>query len=283
MRGLIFAIPVTLGLGGCLGLGVPVMEEFYEPQEDQKFLENIIISHVKCELRQGLELVNRDPLFNGYRVDWLNDYGAKISLKITADEKSSLNPTLSVTDFFQNAVIRFPVNGNVTSGQSYTTGLGGSLSANVTRAESVAFTYDFKTLRKEINVVDKCPNTDGFQINSDLKIADFIRNKVFLAKVPDTTYAGRSGSPFNVFNYEATFVSSYGGSVTPTWKFIRLGASGSPFFNAGRTKTHYLNITLGPVATRRGEPPLLFSSAQEVHNIALIGQSVANAIASQQR
>jgi hypothetical protein len=283
MKSILVALVVCLPLGGCLGLGVPDMEEFHEPPGDERFLENIIINHVKCELRQGLEQIEQDVLYGGHKVDWLKGYGAKVTLKITADEKSSLNPSLTVTDTFQNAVKRFPVNGNVTSGQSFVTGLGGSLSANVTRSESVGFTYDFKSLMRDVRIVEKCPNTDGLQINSDLKIGDFMRNKVFLARVPGTTYPSGTDSPFNVFSYEATFISSYSGSVTPTWKFIRIGASGSPFFNAARTKTHYLTITLGPVAARRGEPPLLFPSAQEVHSINLIGQSVANAIASQQR
>lgn len=283
MKQSILALLAAIPLGGCLGLGVPNMEEFYEPAGDERFLENIILNHVKCEMRRGLHLIDQDELLYGHQVGWLKGYGAKVTLKITADEKSSLNPTLTVTDILPNAVKRFPVNGNVTAGQSYVTGLGGSVSANVTRSESAGFTYDFPSLLRDTRLVETCPNSDGLQINSDLKIADFMRNKVFLARVPGTTYPSGSGSPFNVFSYEATFISAYSGSVTPTWKFIRIGASGTPFFNAARTKTHYLTLTLGPVATRRGQPPLLLPTAQEVHSINLIGQSVANAIASQQR
>ena len=254
-------------LGGCFGIDTPIMEEIYESYGGQRLIENVIINHVKCELRQGLEFALNDDLFLGYKVDWLRNYGAKVTLKITADEKASANPSITLKPR-----------------QFFNLGLGGSVSANATRAESLGFTYDFQALLKNQDLVSKCPNSDGFQINSNLKIAEFMRNKVFVARVPGTTYPNGSASPFNTFNYEATFVSSYGGSFTPTWTFTDILASGNPLLNSMRTKTHYLTITLGPaIPGTRTRPPILYPQAEDVHIASLIGQSVANAIASQQR
>lgn len=258
---------MSFSLGGCFGLDTPTMEEVYEPYGDQRLLENIIINHVKCELRQGLYFSLNDDLYLGHKVDWLRNYGAKVTLKITADEKASSSPgiTLKPKQFFN-------------------LGLGGSVSANATRAESLGFTYDFQALLKNQDLVSKCPNSDGFQINSNLRIAEFMRNKVFVARVPGTTYPNGSASPFNTFNYEATFVSSYSGSFTPTWTFSDIVSTGNPLLSSMRTKTHYLTITLGPaIPGTRTRPPILYPQAEDVHIASLIGQSVANAIASQQR
>ncbi|CAM2783354.1 hypothetical protein JHFBIEKO_2210 [Methylobacterium mesophilicum] len=284
MKRIILTVFVGASLGGCFGIDTPTMEEPLQQYGNQRLFENIIVQHVKCELRQGLEVALNDDLYKGHRIDWLRNYGAKVTLKITSDEKSAVSPNIALTNILPNATKIFPFGGNVTRGQSFAVGLGGTLSANATRAESIGFTYDFQSLIKNESFVAECPGSNGFQINSNLRIAEFIRNKVFIARVPGATYPIGSASPFNTFNYEVTFVSSFGGSLNPTWTFLEVAATGSPMFSAARTKTHYLNITLGPaIPGTRSRPPILYQQAEDVHIASLIGQSVANAIASQQR
>jgi hypothetical protein len=282
----IFSLTTSALLSGC-GLLVPEMEEFYEPQTQEMLFENTVVSNVKCELA----LAVRDALAyysTGVHndVSWLAGWGATVTLKLTADEKSALNPGVSLTNFFPNKIIPFPTGGNITAGQSFVATLGATTSADGTRIETITFSYAFKDLLKEYKNVSSCSeNERGVLIESDLKIKQFIFDKLFVASVPGTTLPKKQASPFSAFNYQVTFVSSYGGNGTPTWKFATVSANPtSPFFTATRTKTHDLTITLGDLAKKPGPdaPAILSGPAQEAHFAALIGQAVATSIQSQQ-
>jgi hypothetical protein len=271
-------------LGGC-GLLVPEMEEFYQPQSEQQQFENIVVNNVKCELALAVrdaEDYYKTGLHND--VSWFNGWGATVTLKLTVDEKSALNPGVSLTNFYPNKIIPFPTGGNITAGQSFTATLGATSSADGTRIETITFSYRFTDLVREYKNISSCSeNENGVFIQSNLKIKQFIFDKLFIASVPGTTLPKGNASPFTAFNYEVTFVAAYGGNATPTWKFARVTADpSSPLFSATRTKTHDLTITLGDVANKKGSaPPVLSTAAQDAHFAAMIGQAVATAIQSQ--
>ena len=44
------------------------------------------------------------------------------------------------------------------------------------------------------------------------------------------------------------FIVNYGGNVTPTWTFVRFKGPNAPLFGAQGTRTHILNISVGPAA-----------------------------------
>lgn len=50
------------------------------------------------------------------------------------------------------------------------------------------------------------------------------------------------------------FTLAYGGSVTPTWTFVRFKGPTSPLFSTSGTRIHTLNITLGPVNPTTNAP-----------------------------
>ena len=50
------------------------------------------------------------------------------------------------------------------------------------------------------------------------------------------------------------FILVYGGNVTPTWTFVRFKGPNSPLFSTSGTRTHTLNITLGPVNPETNAP-----------------------------
>jgi hypothetical protein len=60
--------------------------------------------------------------------------------------------------------------------------------------------------------------------------------------------AAGGGIKPDTVSYETKFIIVTSGNVTPTWKLVKLSAntSSSPFFAAGRTRTHDLIITIGP-------------------------------------
>lgn len=184
----LFALAVTLG--GCsFGLVTPEIEDFPTPQIQERTLENTLVNNIRCELTLGYinatSYINSSPLHND--ISWFSKWGATASLKLTADEKSTLSPGVSLTKTFPNVVTPFPTGGNVTSPQSFMLGLGLSGSADATRVETIAFTYSFADLIDAYNrhPISSCTeNENGVMIMSDLKIGQFILDKLFIASVP---------------------------------------------------------------------------------------------------
>jgi hypothetical protein len=179
-------------LCGCsLGILTPEIEDFPVTQDQEHLLENTLVNNIKCEITLGylnaVQKIGPGPLHND--ISWFDGWGATATLKLTVDEKSSLSPGLSVTKPFENVITTFPTGGNVTSPQSFSFGLGLSGSADATRIETISFTYSFKDLLREYRAhpFSSCKEHEkGIMIQSDLKIGQFIYDKLFIASVPGT-------------------------------------------------------------------------------------------------
>jgi hypothetical protein len=52
--------------------------------------------------------------------------------------------------------------------------------------------------------------------------------------------------PISSIGQSVQFILNYGGNVSPTWTFVRFHGPNSPLFASAGTRTHMLNITLGP-------------------------------------
>ncbi len=276
------ACVLAAALGGC-GLFTPEMQTFWETKDLEKRFENIIVNNVKCEIRNGVyeakRLLRARVPFQGNDITWLEQQGALVTLKLAVDEKSALNPGISYANFAPNP---------------FSFGVGTANSTDATRTEIVAFTYSFHDLLHERGVERylgvPCDHEDGVLIQSDLKIKEFIVNKVFLAKVPGSVViedvpGGKTvpNNPFSTFQYEVNFVIAYGVNGTPTWKFTRLTVNpSSPLFSTSQQRTQDLQIAISKTApaTKTG-PAMPSSEAIAFRNAALIGQAVATAIQSQ--
>jgi len=311
------------GLSACLagcGLVTPGLEEFYDPQ-DTKTMVDALVYHVQCEVQSQIQFLILDdieasrivlPSTNkpqGRRLEWLEKWGSQVTLTLTVDEKSSLNPGVSFNKILENATTKFP-SGNVTTPQSFSLGLGATGSADATRKETLTWFIDFKTFldpkslslaRRERDrlyqaareagtgtVPSNCEEQNGILIQGDLKLREWLYAVMLPAfpqggAIPD--YAGSLAaeakvSKKDVISHEVTFVILYSGNVTPSWKLVRVTANqGSlPFFSAQRSRTQDLLITMGPSAA--GAP------SQEVQNATLasqIGIAVANALRNTQQ
>jgi hypothetical protein len=256
-RGLIVCL-LGSALGAC-GLYVPEMQEWYEPPEKQKINENLIINHVKCELHKGMDEALAKYYGagkrSGFSAEWFKSWLATVTLKLTVDEKSSINPGISWVRTFSDV-------------RSFTLGAGFNASSDATRVETISFTYPLKDLRSAGKIVGPCENPSEALITGDLKIGQFIDKKVFLTTVPGTIVG-----TYSAFSYEVTFVVVYGGAATPTWKLVDITANpDSPFVNASRSRTHDVTITFAPPGDKAQE------EAASLHNAALIGQAVASAL-----
>lgn len=255
---LIASIFPTLLLAGC-GLYVPEVQEWHEPREQQKFTENQIINHIKCELHKGVD----DAIAkyygagkrSGYTADWIKTWLATVTLKLSVDEKSSVNPGLSWVRALSDV-------------RTFTLGAGFNASSDSTRAETISFTYPLGKLRAAGKITGECADPNAALVSGDLKIGQFIDKKVFLTTVPGTIVG-----PYSAFSYQVTFVVVYGGAITPTWKLVEFTANpDSPFANATRSRTHDIAITFAPPGDAAA------AEAAQIHNAALIGQAVAAAL-----
>jgi hypothetical protein len=257
-KNLLPAAAIGALLTGC-GAYVPEMQEWYEPPETQKITENRIINHIKCELHKGVDDAIQKYYGagrrSGERADWIKDWLATVTLKLTVDEKSSVNPGLSWVRPLSDT-------------RTFTLGAGVNGSADATRIETISFTYPLKDLRSAGRILNPCERLGDILIEGGLKIGQFLDKKIFLSTVPGTVIG-----PYSAFSYQVTFVVVYGGAITPTWKLVEFTANpDSPFLNASRTRTHDVTITIAPPGD------VAAAEAAAIHNAALIGQAVAAAI-----
>lgn len=265
------------GLNSC-GLLTPSMQNFGGDQDHSEAVdENLILNQIKCEIHQGVYDTLYDPNFypstptNGKSVEWLRDWGAKVTYIITVDEKSSFNPGVSYKNPFRKMGTFFSLGGGL------------QISSEAQRRETGAVTYDFKDLLKDPRP-SNCEVRNGVLIHSNLKIADFISNKVFTTRVPGTVpttlHVIDTSKPqvLNAFSDELTFTVIYGGSATPTWNFIRLSVDPvAPLISAARSKIQYASITLGPV-TENASPvkaARLAPEAELIDQAHVIGRTLA--------
>jgi hypothetical protein len=289
-----FALILSATLGGC-GLYVPEKDILNGDTPDSigispsgKF-ENDIVKHIRCEIFKGLWDANHQLP----RVQpWLPNWGTSVTLTLTVDEQSLLNPGVSVFNPFENVVKTFPVGGNVTGSQFFSLGIGASATAHATRQETIQVTYSNKDLlimadkdRRSHNGALSCEGLqNGVMIEGDLKIGQFIYDKSVIASFGNGTTQNPSWPPYDTFSEQITFVALFGGTVTPTWKFFRTSVNEtSTLLTANRTNTDNLTITLGALqqqATAKA-PALLGPAGQNIHNASVFGAATAQSINAQ--
>src|ERR1700732_3904410 len=291
-RVLPFALILSATLGGC-GLYVPEKDIFHGDTPDSKGdspsgkFENNIVRHIRCEIFKGLWEANQLPKVR----QWLPYWGTSITLTLTVDEQSLLNPGVSVFNPFENVVKTFPVGGNVTGSQFFSLGIGASATAHATRQETIQVTYSNKDLLimaeqdLRINGTLSCKDLqNGVMIEGDFKIGQFIYDKSLIASFGNVTTQNPSWPPYDTFSEQITFVVLFGGTVTPTWKFFRTAVnSTSTLLSANRTNTNNLTITLGALKQQAtaSSPAVLGSAGENLHNAAVFGAATAQSISAQ--
>lgn len=269
-------------LSGC-GLYVPQKDPLQANDIDprnimsrQGKIESNIIANIRCEVTRGVY----NALATG-NVPWIVNWGTTISLNLIWDEQSSINPGLTYTT---------PIG---TGSQTFSLGGGLTGSAHATRNEAITFTLENKTLLREAMLTRRAQSgldcsalEEGATVQSDLKIDEFIYDKATIAGGHEARTRPIEYPQFSTFQETLTFVVTFSGNVTPSWKLIRLSVNPStPFIDASRIKTSTIIITLGPLekpATPAGPAELAFQ-ARTQHDAAFAGGSTASAILSLSR
>jgi hypothetical protein len=294
------AISAISTLGLCMlsacALTVPDTHRLGETPTQEATRENNLAAHIRCELRQAVtgtldeESNPANPPLGDYSAGWLRGWGATVSLVLTVDEKAALSPSVTLNNPMKNIISMFSSGGNVSSSQSSTQAFGASLSSEATRTETVGFFYPFADLVTDHNAIlaagksdQSCGTAGGILVDGDLKIADFMRQKILMSRVPGILTRKKGMSPFSTFNYHVIFVVVGSGNATPAWKLERVLVSpAAPFVNGSRSRTNDLTITMGPVATdSKGVATGPGDAARDAHLAALIGQAVATALQTQ--
>src|SRR5262249_6567762 len=143
-----------------------------------------IANHVKCEIRNAVLEVHRrygDPVL-WRQIAWIDNWAAKVTLKIIVEEKTTVAPGLSFKTLFPNATTMFGTQ-TITTAQSFSFGIGGQFSTDAIRTEQIGFFLLFKEL---IAGQGKCPAGYGPFIEGDLKFAEWLNAVILLRETPGT-------------------------------------------------------------------------------------------------
>lgn len=332
-------------LASC-GTFVPGFGELYDTVMPDALI-SALIEHVHCEVKGQVEFLILEDLElapgqnpPGRRLQWLDDWGAQLTLTLTVDEKTTLNPGVTLNKVLPNAVVSFP-NGNVTTSQLDSLGLGGGLSADATRKAVVAWFIDFREFTKQkadrpstkarlaadaatakgdvkpakpiTNLMKRltpelakaklareryeqearaagtyppvCPRPGGVQIEGDLKFREWLvmtLREAFVSHGVTGDFAKDlqneiKAAKKDVLQDQITFVVQYNGSITPSWKLVRVAVNQSgTFLNAQRARTQDLVVTLGPAPV---DVDAVAQQKQQNQDLAAaIGVAVANSI-----
>lgn len=243
---------VPILLSGC-GSHVPSFVHSKQPHAEA-ITVNKIIGRVQCELRDAVrsavEFDVRNSLeHNGERhIQWLDSWSAKLTLKMIADESSTVAPSISVGMPVRNSVTTFS-NGPVTLGQSYGGALGFGVSSQAVRTQSADYFFIFKTdflsAESERHPRD-CIGGDGILIESDLKLREWLDAATFPFFQPGFVQQ----IPPQTLTYQAQFILTTSGNVNPVWRLVPVAVNtgGASLLSGNRKRTDDILITIGPTA-----------------------------------
>jgi hypothetical protein len=269
-------------LCGC-GTFVPDIQEFWGTPQDATYKVNKISAQVVCELRRAVQRViyenkhrpvqfvadPRLPPPKPRNLDWFDSWGAQVTLSLNIIENTGITPGLTF-------ITPLPTM------QTYSTGLGGSLTSTATRTDKINYFYLVKDLHNgtpsmDLTCIPSNPANADLFIQSDLKLYDWLSAALLPYDISVLTYQNASGQ--NAISHEVKFEIVSNGNVTPTWKLVRLSANSSgTLLAAGRDRTQDLTITFGPIQQSGKSPPQLATPAENAHLATQIGNSVQQAI-----
>jgi len=264
-------VALVVTLGGC-GLTVPEIEELPGGPPEGQVLVQAIITSVHCEVADAVRYVIDQDIqdakqFNQPRsATWLYSWGAQITLTLTVEEKSTLNPTAVWTPLTPASAV-FTLAGSAT------------LSADATRIDKVNFYYSVAQLYKrapcKTGVQPKNGVASSLLIQSDLKLAQWLQDQVTPVATGEVNQPTSASGIFkqNVLSHEVKFEVVSTGGLTPAWKLVRANFNQTgTLVAATRDRTHDLLITFGPGDSKG----LTSQAANDSHLASEIGLAVSS-------
>jgi mevalonate kinase len=96
---------------------------------------------------------------------------------------------------------------------------------------------------------------DAYAAKANVEIADDHLKKLQTALETAQQFTSKSiDPPIATIGQSIQFILAYGGNITPTWTFVRFKGPNNPLFSSSSTRTHTLNVTLGPVVPGTNTP-----------------------------
>jgi len=198
--------------------------------EGQKFVQ-AIVTNVTCEVQNAVHQVYTD-----YEHTFLDNWGVQITLSLTIEEKSAVNPTVNWLPPSPPSAI-------------FNLGAGGTLSAGATRIDKLNSYYLVSELRYRACDPRNRPG-GAFLMQSDLKLKEWLYDVISTSVTGTVPYERNTPTgPFkqNVVSHQVKFEVLSSGNVTPGWKLTRVSINPTgTFFATSRNRTHDLLVTFGP-------------------------------------
>jgi hypothetical protein len=302
-----FLIAASLSLGSC-GLRVPQIGEIWDDDTgtlatpvEKKIKEkiycelNLAVAHLNSNKEKSIPFSYQDPknpskTITEVRKPVPETWGATLTLTLTVEELSAFNPGITFNTPMIPAKTYFPAGIIVPGSQSYNLGIGGTMSADATRYDKYTFFYKVKNLESYNSA---CQNPDPIDGNtpenfhgSSLLLESELGIENWLSKAADLrTSIGASDKDEKfqqVLTYDVKFNIVSSGSITPTWKLVRVTtpAGSLPLFNTKRERTHEMLLTLGPLSASKKDPGQLPANDALAAQIgSAVGAAVKNALA----
>lgn len=273
------AIGGAFVLSSC-GTYVPAIQEIPGRSSDGQLFVQAIVQNVACEVQNAVyDVINTDKAdfrkkaIPWRQTSWLDGWGVQVTLNLTVDETSGINPTASwVAPGLSAPSSIFNLDGGL------------NLSADATRTDTLNAYYSVQELVKRRCSPESRPG-GLFLMQSDLKLKEWLLYVTMLQGTGEIALPNDPEGPLkqNVISHEVKFVVVSSGTLTPGWKLtdLSINQSGS-FLSAGRTRTHDLIITLGPMdkalLAKGLKAPA--SAAANIHFAAQIGTAITSGIRS---
>ncbi len=272
---------MLLSLSGC-GTQVPRLTEFWGDADSSHLAIIAVVNQLQCELKNAVHSL--DDNLSRVISSWL----VQANLTLTVDERTELNPGLTLTTPFAPSITRFS-SGNVTVNPNFSFGLGAALSAQTTRILKLNFLYRISEVmsleRARDESVSVCAERipSGYLLTqSDLRIGEALR-----AGLASTAATALGTIPPAAIVHQVTFQIRTSGGLTPSWRLVRVSANTSAttqLFGAARNRTQDVTFTFGPPASAPQPAsqllaqPTLAPAAQNAALAAEIGSAVAASI-----
>lgn len=268
LRGRAFSFVLCVCLSGC-GVYAPQYQEFWGNSDDARDKVKLIIKKTECELKRAFQIVEIEDIqaskLVGYRsMKFLEDWELDATFIFTVEEKSTINPGVSLNDPMRNATTFVAGNSvaasTLSTTQSYTFGIGGQFSSDGYRQRKVHIPLKIGSLigpEKNLPPLNALINQDCTQSNAsatlfidgDLHIDEWVKEIRDIQVREQADFTQKNAFASNgAATEDIKFEIVTTGNLTPTWKLVRVSAnSNSPLFNATRDRTQEILITMGPV------------------------------------
>lgn len=249
----VLALACCSMLSGC-GTYIPQIQEAWETRGDGSDfsaggeLEYKIKKNIYCNIVDAVQISrSKNILPTGWAV--------QLSLSLQVDETGSINPAGSIIN-------------PLPAGQSFTLGLGGTLSSQSTREDKFGTYWELDRLKSRTGnpcEKEKTPESGSSPLLiNELGISEWLHDSLTSRNyLPPSS--GSKSDPFykqDFLSYRIKFIVISSGSISPVWKLTRISfGGGQPLASIGRTRTHDLLLTFGPTF-RAGSPNLALASHQ---------------------